>query len=224
MEQLIALGEEALDALSRGGWPMIPLAACSLLAGAVVIERAAALRRRAVLPPRIVRLIEDYNGEAAAEGLLDACRRSPSPLGQVAAEVLRARTQHYAQVIEVMYAAGRTQTGRLERGLTLLEIVAGVSPLLGLLGTVLGMLRTFEAVSLHGIGNPQVLSQGISQALVTTIAGLCVAIPALACHSLLSRRVDDLGAELQTHAVAFIAKLAPQAAPPAPARGETGEA
>ena len=107
----------------------------------------------------------------------------------------------------MMHAAGRTQVGTLERGLTVLEIITGISPLLGLLGTVLGMVTVFNAITAAGLGNPQVLSGGISKALVTTVAGLTVAIPALACHTWFSRRVDDLAVEMQDRATGFIAKL-----------------
>ena len=107
----------------------------------------------------------------------------------------------------MMHATGRSQVGTLERGLTLLEIIANVSPLLRLLGTVLGMVAVFDAITTEGLGNPQVLSEGISKALVTTVAGLCVAIPALACHSWFSRRVDDLATEMQDRATGLVAKL-----------------
>jgi biopolymer transport protein ExbB len=109
--------------------------------------------------------------------------------------------------MQTMEAVGRTQVGVLERGLTLLEIIAGTSPLLGLLGTVLGMVTVFNAITLQGIGNPQVLSKGISQALITTVAGLCVAIPALASHSWLARRVDDLADEMHHRAAGFLGKV-----------------
>jgi biopolymer transport protein ExbB len=95
----------------------------------------------------------------------------------------------------------------LERGLTMLEIIANVSPLIGLLGTVLGMVTVFDAVTAQGLGNPQILAAGISQALITTIAGLCVAIPALAFHGIYSKRVDELSIEMQERATAFLAKL-----------------
>jgi len=106
-----------------------------------------------------------------------------------------------------MRTAGRTQVDRLERGLTVLEIVAAVSPLIGLLGTVLGMVAVFNAITAEGLGNPQILSAGISQALVTTVAGLTVAIPALAFHSLLTKRVDMYAVEMQDRATTFIFKM-----------------
>ena len=116
-------------------------------------------------------------------------------------------TKTIAEILATMYATGRTQIGILERGLTLLEIIASISPLIGLLGTVLGMVTVFNAISAGGIGNPQVLSDGISKALITTVAGLSVAIPALGFHSWLSRRVDEFATEMQDRATGFIAKL-----------------
>ena len=198
---------EMLTTLKQGGWPMIPLAGCSLVAVTIVIERAIALRRRAVIAPAVVRAIDEYVGEGSAESTLAVCDTSEAPLARVAEEVLRTRHLAPDQVREAMYAAGRTQVGRLERGLTVLEIIAGVSPLIGLLGTVLGMLTVFNAITAHGIGDAQVLSGGISKALITTIAGLCVGIPALAFHSWFSKRAEDLAVEMQNHATRLLAKL-----------------
>jgi biopolymer transport protein ExbB len=120
---------------------------------------------------------------------------------------LRKRHLDHAQAIETMRAAGRTQVGRLERGLAILEMVAGVSPLIGLLGTVLGMVTMFNAVSTAGVSNPTVISGGISTALVTTVGGLAVAIPAVAAHALLSRRVEQYAIEMQDRATSFLVLL-----------------
>ena len=199
---------ETLEMVNQGGWLMVPLAICSLLALTIIIERVIALRRRAVISPRIVRLMADYEGEASAAPSLVACQQARGAFAQVVAEIIRTRHLDHPQAIEVMRAAGRTQVGRLERGLTLLEIIAGISPLLGLLGTVLGMVRVFSAISHEGLGDPHVLSAGIAQALVTTVAGLCIAIPALAFHSFFTKRVETLATEMQDRATGFIVKLA----------------
>jgi biopolymer transport protein ExbB len=97
--------------------------------------------------------------------------------------------------------------GQLERGLTVLEMVAGVSPLIGLLGTVLGMVTMFSAITAQGTSNPQVVSGGISEALITTVGGLAVAIPAVAAHALLSRRVEQYAIEMQERATSFLVLL-----------------
>ena len=136
------------------------------------------------------------------EGLRDA-----GPFARVVEEVIRTRHLDHAEALEAINAIGRTELAILERGLTVLEIVAGVSPLLGLLGTVLGMVTVFDAITTEGIGDPQVLSGGISKALVTTVVGLLVAIPALAFHSWFSRRVDDLGAEIHHLAMQFMFRV-----------------
>jgi len=193
--------------LAQGGWPMIPIAVCSIVGLTITIERCVALRRSSVIDPRMLQLIEEYSERTAPDSAVMACRRTKGPFARIVEECVKARHLDHMEVIETMHATGRTQVGGMERGLTVLEIVAAVSPLLGLLGTVLGMITVFDAITVAGIGNPQVLSDGISKALITTVAGLCVAIPALAFHSWLSRRVDDFATEMQERATGFIVKL-----------------
>jgi biopolymer transport protein ExbB len=199
--------DQVLKLLIDGGWVMVPIIACSVIAATIVIERIIALRRKSVLDASVLQAMEDYTGEKSAEKIMLACRRARTPFARVVEEIVRTRNQQHAQAMQTMEAVGRTQVGVLERGLTLLEIIAGTSPLLGLLGTVLGMVTVFNAITLQGIGNPQVLSKGISQALITTVAGLCVAIPALASHSWLARRVDDLADEMHHRAAGFLGKV-----------------
>lgn len=198
-----------VDLIEQGGWIMAPLGLCSLAALAIVIERAFALRRNKVIPPEIVRILHEFGtgGGATPSHSLAVCQRTPGAFARIAEELIQARHLHHAQLLETMHAVGRTHVARLERGLTALEIIAGASPLLGLLGTVLGMVTVFDAITQEGLGNPQILAAGISKALVTTIAGLCVAIPTLAFHGLYSKRVDELAIEMQERATAFLAKL-----------------
>ena len=198
---------ETLGMLKQGGWPMLALGVCSLAAVAIIMERLFALRHKKVIDARAVQVIEEYEGESSAAGALAACQRCPGAFAQVAATIIKMRHLDHAQAIESMHAAGRTQISRLERGLTVLEIIAGASPLIGLLGTVLGMVEVFNAITAKGLGNPQDLSDGISKALITTVAGLCIAIPALAFHSLFAKRVEELAAEMQDLATGFIVKL-----------------
>lgn len=200
---------EFLDLMRQGGWPMIPLSICSVAALAVVFERAFALRRNKVIHPEIVRILHEFgdpDGGSPSHSLA-VCQRTPGAFARIAEELIQLRNLSHAQLLETMHAVGRTHVARLERGLTMLEIIANVSPLIGLLGTVLGMVTVFDAVTSKGLGDPQVLAAGISQALITTIAGLCVAIPALAFHGVYTKRVDELSIEMQERATAFLAKL-----------------
>ncbi|HOY03089.1 MAG TPA: MotA/TolQ/ExbB proton channel family protein [Candidatus Hydrogenedentes bacterium] len=198
---------EIFETLQQGGWSMILLGICSLTALTIIIERFFALRRASVIDPVVVDVIEEYVGESSAETAARICRSRRGALARVVEEAVHVRRRDAAHVREAVAAAAHVQLGRLGRGLTVLEIIANVSPLIGLLGTVLGMHTVFKAITAQGIGNPQVLSEGISEALITTIAGLCVAIPALACHSWFSQRVDDLAAEMRGHVTKLLAKL-----------------
>lgn len=187
---------ETLGMLQQGGLCMVALGGCSLAGAAIIIERGLALRKDLVIEPHILRQMRDYAGEKSADSLLMSCRRSGRPLARVVEEVIQTRRLDHAQAVEAIRATGRSQVAGLERGLTVLEIIGGISPLLGLLGTVLGMVEVFSAITASGIGNPQVLSDGIAKALVTTVAGLFVAIPSVAFHSWFSRRVDDFATEM----------------------------
>ena len=190
-----------------GGWPMVLLGLCSVVGLTIAIERAIALRRASVIDSGIVALTENYPGEAQAPQALAACQRGKGAYARIIEELIRKRQLDHTQAIETMRAVGRTQVGQLERGLALLEIIAGISPLIGLLGTVLGMVTVFNAITAQGLGNPQILSEGISEALVTTVGGLTIAIPALTAHAMLTRRVEALAVEMQDRATSFLVVL-----------------
>ena len=198
---------EAIEFLRQGGWPMIPLGFCSVAGLSVILERLVALRRGRSIPQSIVGLIDLYQGEESVESAIQACRHSRSSLARIVAEMVLARKQGYTHLVDSLNATGRREVERLERGLIVLEVVAGISPLIGLLGTVVGMVTVFDAITTEGLGNAQVLSAGISKALVTTVTGLSVGIPALAFHSYLSRRVESIAIEMQELTTAFAAKL-----------------
>ena len=198
---------EAIEFLRQGGWPMIPLGFCSVAGLSVILERLVALRRGRSIPQSIVGLIDLYQGEESVESAIQACRHSRSSLARIVEEMILARKQGYTHLVDSLNATGRREVERLERGLIVLEVVAGISPLIGLLGTVVGMVTVFDAITTEGLGNAQVLSAGISKALVTTVTGLSVGIPALAFHSYLSRRVESIAIEMQELTTAFAAKL-----------------
>ncbi len=189
-----------IQLLFRGGYTMIPIVLCSILAVAVIIERGISLRRKRVLPPGL----EARPGKGNEETLTDG-----SPLGRVLALVYRNRGLNREENYEIIQHALKETASRLERGLVLLEIVAVISPLLGLLGTVIGMVQVFNVISVIGAGHAQALSGGISQALITTIAGLLVAIPALVAYSIYTRRVDNLLLEIEGAATLLLQRLYP---------------
>lgn len=192
------------ELIQAGGWLMLPIVLSSVVAAAIVLERLWTLRSARVAPPSLV-------GQAwrwIKEGQLDANRlkalRADSPLGEVLAAGL-ANMQHGREVMkECIQEAATKVIHELERYLSTLGTIAAVSPLLGLLGTVIGMIDVFNAVMLQGTGNTAVLAGGISKALITTAAGLTVAIPALFFHRFLTRRVDELVVAMEQEATKLV--------------------
>lgn len=187
---------------------MIPILFCSMVSLAVIIERAFSLRSGRVLPPAL--LEELARSGRPLEELAGKVKNGRGVLARVLADGLENRSAGMEQNREVLQAAGKAAGSRLERGLTLLEIVAVISPLLGLLGTVIGMVQVFDVISQIGAGHARALSGGISQALISTIAGLVVAIPALIAHSIYSRRVDKLLMGIEAAVSRLLLRLYPR--------------
>ena len=165
------------EIIVAGGWLMVPIILCSILALTIIAERFWALRRHRVVPPGVGEQVEDW----AARHELDRRHidqlRSGSALGRVLAAALVNRHRSRDLIKEAVEDTGRHVVHELERFLNTLGTIAGISPLLGLLGTVIGMIKVFSAILAHGVGDASQLAGGISQALITTAAGLTVAIP-----------------------------------------------
>lgn len=196
------------ELLKAGDWPVIPLVLCSILALGIVLERAWALQRRRVLPPGLLQQVESW----CAAGEVDAARirslREHSPLGRILAAVLLHGGEDRQRQRENVEDTGRHLTLELERYLNALGTLATISPLIGLFGTVIGMIETFNAISLSGIGAPEKLAGGIAIALVNTAFGLFVAIPSYIFHRYFRGRVDELVADLEQQAAELAESLA----------------
>jgi biopolymer transport protein ExbB len=199
--------ETALRLFETGGVVMIPLALCSILALAIVIEKTYSLRAKRVITPKIAELVEDMGDGEDSAALIVVCRRVDTAFARVVRAGLENGELPRSENIETLQAAARQEVGSLERGLMMLEIITGISPLLGLLGTVLGIFHVFNVIVERGVGEASVLSGGISEALITTIVGLFIAIPSLVAHSYFTKRVDELMLEIERYANILIHKL-----------------
>ena len=175
-----------------GGPLMAPLALCSVLALAVILERLINLRSRKVLVPEVVHLIETIRGPADIDMSLAILDRHPGGLSNVVRAAIENRDLSREEIRNIVLDVGRGEAKRIERGQIVLEAVAGIAPLLGLLGTVLGMIRVFRVIALVGVGNANALSGGISLALITTAVGLSVAIPALPAFHYFSNTISEI--------------------------------
>ena len=190
---------------------MLPITLASVLAVGICIERAWSLRTAEVVPFGLVeRLADASDGKFDAVELDALCGQSS--LGRILAAGFAAKGRGRERMKEAMQEAAAGVVHDLERYLTTLGTIASISPLLGLLGTVVGMIRVFNALLTRGAGNPVVLAGGISEALVTTAAGLVVAIPALIFHRFLLRKVDELVVAMEGQAAALLDRVHPEVA------------
>jgi biopolymer transport protein ExbB len=192
----------------RGGIAMWPLLVCSIVGVAIVLERAWALQRKRVVPRRLVRAIES---NPAGPDQIDKIRAAGAHDKSVLGELTQATFAHAslpkAENVEAVQAVARQIVGRMERGLTTLALIAELGPLLGLLGTVIGMVRLFNDVAQKGLGEPAQISAGIYEALTATMTGLSIAVPALIAYMYLRRRVEVLVLELERHTNELLTRL-----------------
>ena len=196
-----------LEIVQAGGWLMLPIIACSMVAAAIILERLWTLQQKRVLPKDLT--VQAWQWVKADR--LDSERvqmlHQSSPLGQVLAAGLVNRDSGREIAKEGIEDTGRHVVHEMERYLNPLGTIAVISPLLGLLGTVIGMVKVFAAITTHGVGNPGVLAGGISEALITTAAGLTVAIPSLIGYRYLRGRVDALVVRMEKEAMKFLEAL-----------------
>lgn len=193
-----------LELIKAGGWLMIPILACSVIALAIIVERLWSLRRSRVLPARLVAELRYWadGGKIAEENLDDLV--VSSPLGKIVATGLRNRFREREIIKENIEDIGRHVVHQLERFLNSLGTIAAITPLLGLLGTVFGMIEVFSVISVQGRGDPETLAGGIGQALITTATGLAVAIPSLLFYRYFRGKIDELVVNMEQEAMLLV--------------------
>ena len=196
-----------LEIIQAGGWLMLPIIACSIEAAAIIMERLWTFQQKRVLPQDLTAQAWQWvKADQLDPEHLQILHQS-SPLGQVLAAGLANRDASRKIAKESIEDTGRHVVHELERYLNPLGTIAAVSPLLGLLGTVIGMVKVFAAITANGVGNPGILAGGISEALITTAAGLTVAIPSLIGYRYLRGRVDSLVVHMEKEAMKFLEAL-----------------
>ena len=196
-----------LELVKSGGWLMAPLILCSIAAMAIIVERLWSLQPERVVPKDLVaRAWSWVMAEELTEERIRTLREG-SPLGRIVAAGLASRDLERELMKESIEEVGRHVVHELERYLNALGTIAAIAPLLGLLGTVIGMIKVFAVVTAHGVGEPRVLAGGISEALITTAAGLTVAIPSLLFHRFLRGRVDALVVTMEQEALRLVGAL-----------------
>jgi len=193
-----------LEIILAGGWLMAPLILCSILSLTIIAERLWTLRRSKVVPKGIGEQVKDWAARHELDRRHIEQLRSESALGRVLAGALINRHRSRDLIKEAVEDTGRHVVHELERFLNTLGTIAGISPLLGLLGTVIGMIKVFSAIMAHGVGNANELAGGISEALITTAAGLSVAIPSFFFYRYFKGQVEEYVVSMEEQAISLI--------------------
>jgi biopolymer transport protein ExbB len=193
-----------VDILISGGPVMIPLGLLSMVALAIIIERLWILRRSRFLQSTTVETLAGLLAGGKHRGAVDYCRRHPGPFTDLVVALVENRNAPYEELKEILEDTGRLQLMGLQRGLPALATIVAGAPLLGLLGTVIGMIKIFAVVATAGSGITEQLSSGISQALITTASGLVIAIPALFTHSYLESRAVMILSDIEAQILDFL--------------------
>jgi biopolymer transport protein ExbB len=196
-----------LELVQAGGWLMYPILLCSAIAMGIIAERLWTLQRRKVIPEKLMNGIWTLlsNDQLTEKHILEI--ESGSPLGKVLAAGLINRHLSREMVRESIEETGRFVAHELERFINALGTISTIAPLLGLLGTVIGMIKVFTTITAVGVGDPATLAGGISEALITTAAGLTVAIPTVIFHRYLKRKIDELVMGMEQEAMKLVEVL-----------------
>src|SRR5664280_1147692 len=184
----------------------IMLGLTSVVGLAFIVERGLALRWRKVVPPEITASLAACETREDAGGLCRVCKQKPSPLGRLLLLAAGHLSWPKADNVDALQTRARHEIVRLERGLVVLEIIVGIAPLLGLVGTIVGMMSVFGDIGQAGLTEAAKLAQGIALILRATLAGLLIAIPSLICWSYYSKKVEMLAVEMETLCDDFIRK------------------
>ena len=192
-----------LQLILRGGWFMLPIVLCSLGAVALILERMIALRKKTIIPPGFLEGLSRI-GLGDRQAAMDYCRKSNTPVGRVIAVGIRKLPQGEEAVERAIEDAGANEVAKLRRNLRSLYSISVVAPMLGLVGTVSGMIAAFQVAARGGMGKAELLAGGIYEALITTLGGLSVAIPVLISYYYFLGKIDRIVAEMNDVSERFL--------------------
>jgi len=190
--------------LVKGGTIVVPIGICSVVALAVFLERLWSLQRPRIIPEGFIKRIEGLIKESRVDDALLLCQEHQTPMANIMAAALRTAKHSRERVKEAVEETGKFEMAMLERYIEIIGTCSSITPLLGLLGTVMGMIEVFQGVEDGGLGDPAFFAAGIWKALITTAVGLGVAIPAYIFYKFLLARVDRLMVEMEERSLRVI--------------------
>lgn len=199
--------ENAWLALQRGGIIMIPLILCSITSLAIFIEKLITLRKKKIIIPEIVNVIDNIKSIADVDLAISICEKNRGVFSNIVQIGLRNSNLPKDEIKEMFIDQGRQEVRTLEKGLGILETIAAIAPLLGLLGTVIGMRKVFNDILKEGVGQAEKLSGGISEALITTIVGLSIGIITLVFYNYFADKAENLILDIEKFSTNLVNKL-----------------
>lgn len=189
------------ELIKSGGWVMWPIIFCSVAAMAIIGERLWSLQKKYITPPSLMPQVRQWLERNELDDARIVLLRNSSPLGRILAVGLINRNHDHEIIKEAIEDAGRHVVPELERFMNTLGTIANISPFLGLFGTVIGMIDMFAGISTQGIGDPAIVAGGIAQALITTAAGIGVAIPSVMFYRYFRGKVNGLLMDMEEEAI-----------------------
>ena len=193
-----------IELIIKGGPVMGPILLCSVISFAIIVERCLSLRRHRILRYDILQRIEELLRDRKIPEATTLCKRYPSSMTRILLAAILNHDKTRQEIKEVIEDAGRHEVPVLERYLMILGTIASISTLLGLLGTITGMIKTFNVIAALGYGHPEALAGGISEALIATASGLGVAIPTFVLYNFFSSKVDALVIEMEKNSLRML--------------------
>jgi biopolymer transport protein ExbB len=193
-----------LDYFIKGGFFMIPILLCSILSLSIFLERLWVLQKKRVIPPRFIVEVEHLLRSEKISDAINLCKGTNSPISRILLNGIKNFGKKREEIKEIIEEVGKREVAYLDKYVETLSTIASISTLLGLLGTIAGMIKTFGVISLQEVVNPSMLAGGISEALYTTSAGLSVAIPTLIFYRYISGKSDSLILEMEEYCLRMV--------------------
>lgn len=199
--------ETIQELFRQGGFMMYPLLFSSILALAVSIEKFLTLKTSKIIDPKILSVLDAIKTNEDINVAKNVCKSNLGVFANIVLSALENREESQEQIRQILNDQGRQEVRVLESRLGILETISGIAPLLGLLGTVFGMIQVFKVIAEKGLGNPALLSGGISEALVTTAVGLVIGILSLISFNYFDNKANSIILDIEKYSTELVLKL-----------------
>jgi biopolymer transport protein ExbB len=199
--------QHVIEFLGKGGIVMYPLLLSSVIALAIVIEKSLSMRRKKIIIPEITSILDNIKGPGDIGLAVAICQKHEGPFANIIKSGLENKDLPREEIKEILIDNGKQEVYKIGKGLPLLETIGGIAPLLGLLGTVTGILKVFNVIQMMGMGQAPAMAGGISEALITTIAGLSIGIPSVVAYNYFTSKSESLILEMEKYSSILLSRI-----------------